>query len=396
MIPRRWAHTYSGEWRDIARWSTGDDAWAPAVLDEWEHAFATFVEMPHAAAINSGRRGMAAILEHFGIGAGDEVVAPAYTLGEMLPVIQATGATVVPADIDPDTMNVTVDSIARRVSPRTKAIIALHVFGVPCDMPGIMALARSRGIRVIEDCAHAIGSRLEGRHAGTFGDAAFFSLEMNKLVNTFGGGIVVSRDADLIARVRQANAALPCSMDALREKIRTTRIERMLFRTGLAFPLLYLLATPRFHALMSRSYRGAQDVRRSVYRYSSVQARLGLAKLATLPERVRTRSQHVEQLRALLRNDIRIQRVPEGAEASWYFCTAMLPRPAAPIRKRLLLHGIDAAVEGEVMDNCAQLLGYTDCQNTNAVYPRAIALPMFDGLTEANVERIAKALNRAI
>lgn len=392
MISRRWAHTYPGEWRDIGRWSGGEEAWDPAVLAGWERAFAAFVGMPDAAAINSGRRGMTAILEHFGVGPGDEVIVPAYTLGEILPLIQSMGATVVPADIDPGTLNAGVKDIERRLSPRTKAIIALHVFGVPCDMPGIMALARARGISVIEDCAHAAGTRLAGQHVGTFGDAAFFSFEMNKPINTFGGGMVVSHDPALVERVRRINAGLPCDIEALREKVRTTRMERMMFASGLAFPMLYLLATPRFHDWMSRSYRGAQDVRRSVSRYSSVQARLGLANLPSLEERIRLRDERVRQLRSLVPEDIHFQGVPSDATASWYFAVAVLPSPAAPVRKRLLWHGIDAAVEGEVMDDCAHLLGYADCPVVARVYPRAIAFPMYDGLGPGDVERIAKAL----
>jgi dTDP-4-amino-4,6-dideoxygalactose transaminase len=168
-----------------------------------------------------------------------------------------------------------------------------------------------------------------------------------------------------------------------------------MFASGLAFPPLFLLATPQTRAVMNRLYRSAQHAFPDAVRYSSVQAGLGLKKIQDLPGRIEARHRRAMQYQSLFRTDIRMQRLGEGAVSTWYFLVAVLPVAAAPVRRRLLMRGIDAGVEGEIADNCARLLGRTDCPGVDEVFPRAIALPIFDGITEGQVERVARALNRS-
>ena len=396
MIPRRRAHVYPGEFADIARWSRSEAAGDGTVVHEWERAVAEYVGMPEAVAVSSGRRGMTLILERLGIHSGDEVVVPAYTLKDLIPLIQGFGAKAVPADIDPETFNMTPATIERRLTERTKAILCLHVFGVPCEIESILALAARHGVPVIEDCAHALGASVGDRRVGSFGHAAFFSLEPTKPVNTFGGGVVVSRDAGLIDHVRAKTANDTFDLKPLRMKVRATRIERFLLSTGLGFPLLYLLASPRWKDRIGRFYRSAQPVPAGNLQYAPVQARLGLAELPGLQERMALRKERAALLRSLLRPEVRTQRVESGCQSAWYFFVAVLPGLAGPVRQRLLLHGIDAAVEDEVADNCAALLGYDDCPAVNEIFPRAIALPMYDGISESAIRRVARALNAAL
>ena len=146
---------------------------------------------------------------------------------------------------------------------------------------------------------------------------------------------------------------------------------------------------------MNRLYRSAQHAFPGSVRYSPVQARLGLKKIQGLPDRIRERHQRALQLQSLLGPDIRVQRLEEGATSTWYFLVAVLPVAAGPVRKRLLMRGIDAGVEAEIADNCAQLLGWTDCPGVDEVFHNAIALPIFDGITKRQVARIAHTLNKA-
>jgi len=397
MIPRRWAHVYPGEWSDIRQWMHEDlDA---SAIAQWEKALAGYVGVPHAAAIQSGREGMAAILEHLAIQAGDEVIVPAYTFAGILPLIAATGATAVPADIDPATYNVTPETIAPRMTSRTRAILVLHVFGNPCRVDEIAEQAASRCARevvVIEDCAHALGSTLRGRPVGTFGSAAFYSFEMNKVLNTFGGGVVAGRDEDLVSRVRRLNQSMPAGFKSFRRKITVTRLEQFLIASNLGFPLFYIQASPWGEALMNGLYRWTQHQHQARERFSFVQARLGLRKLASLDERCRTRRDRAALMSSLLRPEIRPQRVSEDASSNFHFYVVRLPAAAAPVRRRLLLRGIDASVKSEVMDDCAERLGFHDCPNARAIYDHAMALPMFDGLAEAAVHRAARALNSLV
>ena len=397
MIPRRWAHTEPGELHDIAAWAESDLARDEALVAEFERAVAGHLGVPHAAAVNSGRRGMTLIFEHLGLGAGDEVIVPAYTLGALIPLIQGFGAAAVPADVDPDTFNVPVDAVERRLSSRTKAILALHAFGAPCDVEAMVALGRQHKIPVIEDCAHSLGATFQGRQTGSFGYAAFFSFETAKPVNTFGGGMVVSQDQALIEHVRRHTASDAPDLGSVMQKVKAVRTEQRLFSTGLAYPLLYLLATPGLKGLMNRLYRAVgQHAPPCDVRYSPVQAKLGLKKLPRLNERIARRKARADLMGSLLGPGIRPQRLLDGAESTWYVFVATLPCEAAPIRKKLLLKGIDAGVGEEIADNTAALLGYADCPNIARLHPRAMSLPMYDGVSEEAVAKVARALNALV
>lgn len=401
MIPRRWAHTYPGEWGDLAHWKDrGGDGGkydsSPDLLAHWEAAFASRVGRSFAAAMHSGRSAMGLIFEHLGLGPGDEVILPAYTFGEILPVFESLGVKAVPADVDPHTFNMTPDAVRSRITNRTRAILALHIFGVPCEIQAIRALADEHGIAVVEDCAHSLGATIFGENTGRFGSAAFYSFDLTKLINTFGGGMVLTDDESLAGRVRDCNRERIEDSEPVIRKARVARMEQRLFQTRLMYPLLYLLATPQFKSTLNRVYRQGQSTLRSTTRFGELQAHLGLRKLETLDQRIEMRRRCGDVMRSLLRPDIQPQYVPPECQWSGYSFVVLLPCPAAPVRKRLLFRGIDAAIEGEVMDNCASMLGYDDCPVINRIFPRSMALPLYDGLRERDAERVALALNAVI
>ncbi len=395
MIPRRRAHTYEGEWQDLQRCFKGQMP-EETLVSAWEQAVADYVGAPQAAAISSGRRGMSLIFEHLGLAAGNEVIVPAYTLKDLLPLIQHFGAQAIPADIDPDSLAMSPYAVGRRITPRTKAILALHPFGAPCAIDAILDVANRHGVPVIEDCAHSLGATFQGKQTGTFGYAGFFSFEPTKPVNTYGGGMVVSADRRLIERIRRENGAGASDVSILRKKAQTVRTEQTLFRTGLAFPFLFMVATPSLKALVERAYRGAQQVPSGSARYLPIQAQLGLRKLVDLDARVARRRQRAALLSSLLKDAIRPQRILPGTQSTYYFYVVKLPVTAASIRRRMLLHGIDAALEGEIADDCGSLLEDPDCPVIRELFPRLLALPMYDTITEAEIHRVAKRLNALV
>jgi dTDP-4-amino-4,6-dideoxygalactose transaminase len=152
--------------------------------------------------VSSGSAALHLALLALGIGAGDEVIAPAMTFCGTVHAIVHAGATPVLADCDAKTFNVRADDIAPRITPRTRAIIVVHMAGRCCDMRPILALARKHRLFVVEDCAHAIESTYHGQPAGMIGDVGCFSFYATKNVTTAEGGMVVTRDATVAAEVR--------------------------------------------------------------------------------------------------------------------------------------------------------------------------------------------------
>src|SRR5206468_7484479 len=105
-------------------------------------------------------------------------------------------------DIDPMTFNMDPGRLERAITPNTRAVVPTHLYGQPCNMDPIMSIARAHRLSVIEDCAHALGARYKGQRVGTFGDAAFFSFQMLKPLNTYGGGMAITRNDGLAALIR--------------------------------------------------------------------------------------------------------------------------------------------------------------------------------------------------
>jgi perosamine synthetase len=160
----------------------------------------------HAVSVSSCMAALHLAYLHFGIGPGDEVIAPAQTHVATAHAIEWVGARPVFVDCHPATGNMTPEGIERAVTPRTKAISVVHYVGIPCDMPAIVALATRHGLKVIEDCAIAIGSRYDRTHVGLFGDAGCFSFYPVKHITTGEGGMFVSRHAAVAEAVAKLRA----------------------------------------------------------------------------------------------------------------------------------------------------------------------------------------------
>lgn len=162
----------------------------------FEAEFAAYTGTAHAVALANGTLALEAALYALGIGDGDEVIVPARTFIATASCVVMRGAAPVVADIDPRSGNLTVETIKAARTDRTKAIIAVHLGGWPCDMPEIMAYAERHGLKVVEDCAQAHGAEIDGRKVGSFGHAAAFSFCQDKIISTGGeGGMLVTNDS---------------------------------------------------------------------------------------------------------------------------------------------------------------------------------------------------------
>lgn len=176
----------------------------------FEREFAAWLGGGHAVGVASGTDALHLALCACGIGPGDEVVTVSHTAVATVAAIERCGATPVLAEVDPETYTLAPDALAAAVTPRTRAVVPVHLYGMPADMAAILPLARTRGLRVIEDCAQAHGAACRlapgaaWRKVGTLGDLAAFSFYPTKNLGALGdGGCVTTGDAALAERVRQ-------------------------------------------------------------------------------------------------------------------------------------------------------------------------------------------------
>lgn len=168
--------------------------------DLFASKFADYIGVKYAATVTNGTLALHLALMALGIGPGDEVIVPTFTYIASANAVKYTGAEVVFADSLEETWQIDPDDIARKITPATRAIMPVHLYGHPCDMNKIMKIARENNIFVIEDCAEAIGSEYDGQKVGSFGDISAFSFFGNKTITCGEGGMIATNDKTLYER----------------------------------------------------------------------------------------------------------------------------------------------------------------------------------------------------
>jgi dTDP-4-amino-4,6-dideoxygalactose transaminase len=168
----------------------------------FESEFSKLVMGRECVAVNSGTSGLHVALLALGLGPGDEVIVPSFTFAATANSVSLTGATPVFADIDPDTFNISVKSIEELITPRTKAIQVVHLYGLPADMSAVVDIAKRHKLLIIEDAAQAHLASINGQPVGTFGDAAVFSFYPTKNMTSGEGGMVILKDSEIARTVR--------------------------------------------------------------------------------------------------------------------------------------------------------------------------------------------------
>jgi perosamine synthetase len=377
----------------------------PAIA-EFEEGLAVRLGGGHAITASYGRMAFYYILKALDLPPGAEIVFPALTFWVVPAMALAAGLRPVFCDVDPITFNMNPEALARAITPATRAVVPTHVYGLPCDMDEVLAIARHHHLAVIEDCAHALGAEYHGRPVGTLGDAALLSFQVLKPVNTFGGGAAYTRHDGLgrrIAEIARAEPAPP--MARIRRRIRAARLERSLMRpevfSATVFPILW--AASFVHA---RPDVTLWEKVRPLWpfpagyreRYSNVQAAVGLAALDRLDAwTARTRA-HARYLTSTLSHldGIALPVDPDDRTHVYYqYC--VYPADREGVVRRCLRAGLD--VEYHHMDVCPDLPMFAESAAEAAGARRtrdALQVPVHAGLRPADLERVARRFSRAV
>lgn len=331
---------------------------------DFESAFATYVGRRHAVSLPSCTSGIHLALVALGVGPGDEVIVPETTWIASAAPISYVGATPVFADIDPVTWCLSAESFEACVTPRTRAVIPVDLYGGMPDMDAVLGVAERCGIAVVEDAAEAIGSKYKGRNAGSFGITSVFSFHGSKTLTTGEGGMLVSDDEKLVARVQ-----------VLRDHGRRPG-DNSFFNQEVAFK----------------------------YKLSALQAALGLAQLERIEELVTMKRRIFDWYKARLGvvRELTLNAEPSGVFNSYWMVTAVLPGRLGgkhEVIRRLNEHGIDTR---PVFSPLSSLPAYAsahasaDAGSRNpAAYllgANGVNLPSALVLTERDVDTVCSAL----
>jgi perosamine synthetase len=167
-------------------------------IGKFERRFADFIGAKHATSVSNGTVALHLALEALGVGPGDEVIVPTLTYIASVNTIIQCGATPIFVDSLQDTWQIDPNDVLQKITPKTKAVMAVHLYGLPCDMDALTSICKQHNLYLIEDCAEAFGSYYKNQHVGTFGDISTFSFFGNKTITTGEGGMVVARDESIL------------------------------------------------------------------------------------------------------------------------------------------------------------------------------------------------------
>ena len=308
-------------------------------VKEFEATFARYCGVRSAVSTQSGTAAIHMSLHEAGIGPGDEVIVPVLTfVATVNPIIQR-GATPVFIDVDPGTWTLDVRQVAAALTKRTKAIVPVHLFGNPCDMGPLLALARKKSIMIIEDATESLGATYRGRMTGTLGQFGCFSFNGNKVITTGGGGMVLGRKAKQLEHIRSlVNQA--------------RRDSNGMFHDEAGFN----------------------------YRMTNIEAALGLAQM----ERLNAFLKKKRLFNALYRRElegvkgIRFQRETPDAVGAWWLSAIFFERKdAGAVQRRLAANGVPSRrvfVPLTAFPHCAPFAG-APCREAFSIYDQSLCLP---------------------
>jgi perosamine synthetase len=338
-----------------------DSSWISSLgefIERFEAAIAKETGAKHAIAVSNGTVALHLALHCLGVGPGDEVIVPTFTYISSVNTIAQTGAKPVFAESQRSDWDVDVDDIARRITPRTKAIMAVHLYGAACDMRAIRELADAKGVRIVEDCAEALGTRIDGRHVGTFGDIGTFSFFGNKTVTTGEGGMVITSDDRLAASLRMVKGQ------------------------GQSLTRRY------WHEVLGFNYR-----------MTNIAAAIGLAQMERLGEILARKHAIAQQYRGLLASfPLTFQHLAPGVESSDWLVSLLLPEGSD--RDAVMSGMSEAGVETRPVFYCAHQMPMHKTAQTfpvaENIASRGVSLPSYPMLSQADVRRVTDALVSAL
>jgi len=336
--------------------------------------FRDYVGGRFAAALSSATAGLHVSLLAHGIGRGDEVITTPMTFAATLNVIVLVGATPILADIDRHTLNVRVEEVEKKITSRTKAIIPVHYVGQPCDMDPLLEVASSKGIAVIEDAAHAIGTEYKGRRIGSFPTTSVFSFHPNKNITTGEGGMVITND------------------EAVFEKVSLLKFHGM---DRNAWKRFAKSGSPRY------------DIAMPGYKYNmmDIQAALGLHQLPKLDGFIEKRRKLAEAYQRDFRDAPLIlpEAVPWPSKHAWHLYAPLVDierltidrdRFMAELKERNIGCGLHYSAAHE-FSYYRKKYGWRpeDFPEAHFVSERIVSLPLFPDMTESERQDVVAAVS---
>ncbi len=323
-------------------------------VTDFENLFASYIGMKYATGVCNGTVAIHLAMVALGIKTGDEVIVPTFTYVASANPILMVGATPVFVDSRKDSWQMDPEDVRRKITDKTKAIVAVHLYGHPCDMDAIRSIAREHNILVIEDCAEAIGSEYKGKKIGSFGDVACFSFFGNKTITCGEGGMVMTNDKDLYEKLVHYKA----------QGVSKTR--------------------EYWHDVVGYNYR-----------MTNIQAAIGLAQLERIEEKVSKKEQLGKWYQKHLKDTPLVFHSPCGDIRHTYWMCSVLARTGeerVALRNYLAENGIETRPTFPAIHQMPMYDVNTTFPIAEDLSARGINLPSYPALSEQDIINITNVI----
>ena len=401
-IPRQRIHLPQGAYTGAFSGLLAGSLWEGPSIAEFEAAFAGSIGAAAAVAVPSGRAGLRFTFDALWLEPGAEGICSAFGYPIVPFLVRSLGYEVRFVDCENRTLGLDPDQLADAISDRTQAVIATHLYGVPCRIDEIEAICKDRGLKLIEDCAHCFGAAVGGRKVGTFGDVACFSFETSKVINTMGGGMVTVRDTARERRIRASAASEP--RNGLRWLVR--RLAKTSFEAIVTHPLVFNLGVYQALRLASggvktddrfaSGYHGDEvSMAGKMGRYTNYQSRLGIRQIPGADAINERRNANAVRLHEQLGDIVTFQRpAGENVSPNYMLVTAVIPGAPA-LAASLLRAGVDS--KRMYMRDCSHMFeGSSNFANAARAERDVLHLPAHPQLSNAQIDRVAASVRNAL
>ena len=395
MIPRRRPTLVHGFLKNFLGSFLKRDILNGQDIRKFEVGFAKYIGTKYALTTSSGREGMKLILESLNLKEGSEIIMPAYTLTDLAKIIIDLGLKPVFVDIKKDTLNIDESQIKEKITPKSKVILATHLFGRACNISSILKIAKDNQIEVIEDCAHALGAEFEGKKLGSFGKAAFFSFETPKPVNCFGGGMFTTNDSEIIKITSNRIKDFNFSYRKLLWGIFNHYIESLLTNKEIFSLFSRFLRLKFFKNLIKKGYRKLHKSSTSEKtRFSNLQAKIGLEQLKKIDKTNGARVAIARLYQRFFSSNKKIELpLSIGSKQHIYYFYIIKTKKAEELSKKLYRLGLDVGYGEDIVENCGFKIAREHFPNTEESIKTVLQIPMGVGLTKKNIWQISNCIN---
>ena len=403
-IPRQRIRVPQGAWRTALMSLLRGDLWDGDRIEQLEKAVADYISVADAVTVPSGRAGFHFLFDSLGIEPGSEVICSAFGYPVVPFIVKSLGYDLKFVDCEMHTLGMDPKLLAEACTEKTGAVIATHLYGVPCQIKEIADICARTNTRLIEDCAHCYGASVGGKKIGSFGDAGCFSFETSKVINTMGGGVVTLSDPKVGKRLRQHAADEPRNgMKWLARRLSKTTFEatvtnRLFFNLGVYQMLRLASSADSDEDRFASGYQGDEvSLKGKMGRYTNFQARLGLRQLTTIEARNQRRTDNAERLVGQLDGVIPLQKPISTGPGDYanFMLVSLLANQLSKLAAALLKKGVDS--KHLYMRDCSRMFeGERPFPNAARAEKEVLHVPAYPEMSDADVDRVAQAVQEAV